>query len=91
MTTGQLLRQLQQQLMDLRYRERRALAWLNQDEQNRLYGLGALSVIQSEIGDIVSLVEQLEQEGIHDGGKCLEQPILNTRTQVGQPKFDLWT
>lgn len=72
MTTGQLLRQLQQQLMDLRYRERRALAWLKQDEQNRLYGLGALSVIQSEIGDILSLVEQLESEGINDGGQIFK-------------------
>lgn len=67
MTTGQLLRQLNRQLMDLRYRERRALAWTKQDEQNKLYALGALSVIQSEIGDIIRLVEQVEREGIHDG------------------------
>jgi hypothetical protein len=67
MTTGQLLRQLNRQLMDLRYRERRALAWTKQGEQNKLYALGALSVIQSEMGDIIHLLEQLEREGIHDG------------------------
>lgn len=74
MTTGQLLRQLHQQMKDLRYRERRALAWLNQDEQNRLYGLGALAVIQSEIGDILSLIEQLEREGITDANHVLTAP-----------------
>ena len=71
MTTSQLLRQLNQQLMDLRYRERRALAWIKQGEQNKLYALGALSVIQSEIGDIIHLVEQLEREGINDGSPML--------------------
>lgn len=75
MTTGQLLRQLQQQLMDLRYRERRALVWLKQGEQNRLYGLGALSVIQSEIGDILYLIEQLEREGINDASQVLTAPL----------------
>ena len=75
MTTGQLLRQLNQQLMDLRYRERRALAWTKQGEQNKLYALGALSVIQSEIGDIIHLVEQVEREGINDGGQVLTAPV----------------
>lgn len=74
MTTGQLLRQLNQQLMDLRYRERRAQAWTKQGEQNKFYALGALSVIQSEIGDLIHLVEQVEREGINDGVQVLTAP-----------------
>jgi len=81
MTTGQLLRQLNRQLMDLRYRERRALAWTRQGEQNKLYALGALSVIQSEIGDIVCLIEQLEREGISDEGQVCQMTATQSTYQ----------
>lgn len=75
MTINQLLRQLNQQVADLRYRERRALTWIKQGEQNKLYALGALAVIQSEIGDLLYLVEQLEREGISDSSPVFSPPV----------------
>lgn len=72
MTTTQLLSQLNRQLMDLRYREEHAIKWANQGEQNKLYALGALAVIQSQIDDITQLVKQIENEGISDASQTSE-------------------
>jgi hypothetical protein len=83
MTTKQLLRQLKRQLMDLHYWERRASEWVKQDEQNKLYALGALSVIQTQIDDITHMIEQIEQEGISDR----EQAIKVTATLRSQQRL----